>query len=1161
MDCPSCGRANASDRIECSECETLLVDVFRSNDEKTDPIVASGTDSGDGFTRFPTDTQYSGDLPRLFRFGNRYQVLEKLGEGGMGRVYKALDLELDRPVALKTIRAEKGMGPEVLKRFKQELVLARKITHKNVVRIYDLGEAEGGVKFFTMELVEGQSLRDILREKKTIPTKEAISFMKQMLSGLVEAHSQGVVHRDLKPQNVMVDTGGLLRIMDFGIARTADTATLTGSGEMMGTPDYISPEQVKGETTTAQSDLYSVGIILYELLTGDVPFKGDTAIAKVVARLQVKPTPPRTLNPQIPPYLERIILKLMEVDPDLRYKTAADVLQDLEREQVDSSLLLRTRKVALRHRGWITACLAGSLGLGAWVLLRSPRGEVQADVPVTTIAILPFHNMTGDAELEWMENGIQEMLITDISQSRTLRPVLAERIQRILQELGKEGQSRFDEQSLQVISEMSRADYALSGMLIESEGRLRVDLSVRSSKQGLDTPIKVDGTSSAVFSLVDEITAKISEVLELDPLSESNRPLIEVSTSSIEAFRAYNQGLQELHKGANQTAISFFEVATRLDPRFAMAHAKLAEAHYNLGNDVVARQIIARARTVAEANALPLAERYQIHAIASRIEDDPEAAVASYRELARLYPGDPSVLLSLASSLETLGSVEEAAERYSAVLEQAPQYGAALLGLGRMLVLSSRNEKAVSVLSEALESRRFEGNPETMGMIHSVLGVAHRDLGQPKLAVQHLEKSLEYRRKAADERGTIATLTNLATLYVTEGDLDSARPLLEEGLSLARASANSTMESFALINLAVLQETAGKLDFALEIARQSLEIEWERKEHTELADRLNYVGHIYSSLGRYADAMVYLEQAKVHIAVSEEPREKGRNERYRGDVLFAKGSFDDAATAFLKAVTFYREANDLEGSAWALNRLITVYLNQGRLRDARTAVGETQGLCTRLSNPVLAATTNLNEARILVRLNDLAGAELAVGRAEAILSGMKSHDLRGLFHLVAGEAATARGESSEAMRHWALSRSAQDRDYLLLGLESGVRLGDAERDSGDLTNAFAPLEESWRDSQRLRLPVIQAHAALALSKVYFAQRRLDLAHERLEEAIRLADGFGGKPLLYEGNRLSALIDEQEGRLEQAAEAQTRALEIESWLREQLPDSDIPKPKL
>jgi tetratricopeptide (TPR) repeat protein len=592
-----------------------------------------------------------------------------------------------------------------------------------------------------------------------------------------------------------------------------------------------------------------------------------------------------------------------------------------------------------------------------------------------------------------------------------------------------------------------------------------------------------------------------------------------------------------------------------------MAHARLAEAYYNLGNDVLAKQLIQAARVAAEANTLPLAERYQIHAIASRIEDDPEAAVASYRELARLYPADPSVLLSLASSLETLGKVEEAAEGYSDVLEQAPQYGAALLGLGRMLVLSSRNDKAVSVLSKALESGGFEEDPETMGMIHSILGVANRDSGQPQLAVVHLEKSLEYRRKAGDERGTIATLTNLAIVHVEEGDLASARPLLEEGLTLARTSANSTMESFALINLAVLQETAGELDLALEVARQSLEIEWERKEHTELASRLNYIGHLYSSLGRYADAMVYLEQAKVHIAVSEEPREKGRNERYRGDVLVAKGSFDDATKSLLKAVTLYREANDLEGAAWALNRLVHVYLNQGRLRDARTAIDETQGLCKALGNPRLAATTHINEARILVRLGDLAGSGMALERAEEILSQMKSHDLRGLFHLGAGEVAAARGESTDAMRHWALSRRAQDRDHLIVGLESGVRLGDAKRESGDLTSAITLLEEAWTDSQRLRLPVIQARAALALAKTYWAQGRLDVTRKRLEEAIEFADGFGGKPLLYEGYRLSALIEQGEGQETRASEARTRSAEIESWLLEQLPDGVVSSSKL
>ena len=262
--------------MECEFCQALLVEVFASSesedDAKTDPIqvIGGGADRSTDtdallraaheideedaavedeapLQRLPRPLDFTGDLPRLFRFSDRYQILEKVGEGGMGRVYKALDLELDRPVALKTIRTEKGTSREVLERFKQELILARKITHKNVIRIYDLGESDG-MKFFTMELVEGENLREALDKRKKIPVKECLSLMAQILNGLGEAHRQGVVHRDLKPQNIMVDREGVVRIMDFGIARTADSATMTGTGEMMGTPDYISPEQVKGDT-------------------------------------------------------------------------------------------------------------------------------------------------------------------------------------------------------------------------------------------------------------------------------------------------------------------------------------------------------------------------------------------------------------------------------------------------------------------------------------------------------------------------------------------------------------------------------------------------------------------------------------------------------------------------------------------------------------------------------------------------------------------------------------------------------------------------------------------------------------------------------------------------------------------------------------------------
>ena len=226
-------------------------------------VSSSGTYAGTGAT---------GAIPTYNSFGDRYEILELLGEGGMGRVYKAWDRDLEKVIALKTIRGEHASNPEVLKRFKQELLLARKITHKNVIRIHDMGEA-GGVRFFTMEYIPGDSLKERIEKLGKIPAQQAVPMAKQILGALEEAHEQGVVHRDLKPQNIMIDQEGMLHIMDFGIARSAqDTSGLTATGTIMGTPDYMSPEQVKGEKADGQADLFSFGVILYEMLTGTLPY-------------------------------------------------------------------------------------------------------------------------------------------------------------------------------------------------------------------------------------------------------------------------------------------------------------------------------------------------------------------------------------------------------------------------------------------------------------------------------------------------------------------------------------------------------------------------------------------------------------------------------------------------------------------------------------------------------------------------------------------------------------------------------------------------------------------------------------------------------------------------------------------------------------------------
>ena len=541
-------------------------------------------------TPLPAPSATTGELPAYVSFGNRYEILELLGEGGMGKVYKAWDRELKKVIALKTIRGEMANNPDLVKRFKQELLLARKITHKNVIRIHDLGEAEG-VRFFTMEYIPGESLKRRVERAGKIPSEEAVPLLTQMLGALEEAHSQGVIHRDLKPENMMIDPEGVLRIMDFGIARSAqDTGGMTAQGMMIGTPDYMSPEQVRGEKAGAQSDLFSFEVILYEMLTGQLPFQGDTAATRVMMRLTRKPPSPREIEGQVPQHMESIVLKCLEIDPELRYKNAQEVLEDLRQEQVDRSLALKIRRAVAQNKLGLAAVVAIVLAVGAGVhfanKVENPTPDVSEEVNATTIAILPFTNASRAEELEWMRTGLSEMLVTDISQSRYVRPLPGGRVMKVLDELGLSDQTRYDDASLESISERARVQSVLYGQFVESGGSLRLDLTLRQAVSGVPIPIKVEGDSSELFSLVDQITTQIKQQLDLTPeqlREDTDRPMAEVSTASLDALRAYQAGLAELQRGENQAAIPLLTEAIEQDTNFAMAHAKLADAYLKAG--------------------------------------------------------------------------------------------------------------------------------------------------------------------------------------------------------------------------------------------------------------------------------------------------------------------------------------------------------------------------------------------------------------------------------------------------------------------------------------------------------------------------------------------------------------------------------------------------
>jgi serine/threonine-protein kinase len=267
-------------------------------------------------------------------FAGRYHILGTLGEGGMGVVYQAHDRQLDEMVALKTLRTKAvASDPTLLERMKREVRQARRVTHRNVLRTHDFGEAEG-VPFISMEFVEGVTLKELVKRRGALPLGVAVGFAKQMCHGLEAAHAQGVVHRDIKPQNVLVvPERGEVKIMDFGIAREAQVGggdpALTAAGSVIGTPDYMTPEQARGKAADFRSDIYSLGIVLFEILTGQLPFRGDTVTDIVVAQVQLAPPRPRSLNPRISPDLEAVVLRCLEKEPSRRWQRVGQLLEAL----------------------------------------------------------------------------------------------------------------------------------------------------------------------------------------------------------------------------------------------------------------------------------------------------------------------------------------------------------------------------------------------------------------------------------------------------------------------------------------------------------------------------------------------------------------------------------------------------------------------------------------------------------------------------------------------------------------------------------------------------------------------------------------------------------------------------------------------------------------
>ena len=538
-------------------------------------------------------------------FAGRYQVIEELGTGGMGRVYKVYDAEVEDKVALKLLNPDIASDEETITRFRNELKLARRIAHKNVCRMYDLGQQEGDY-YITMEYVAGENLKSFIRRSGQLTVDKTIGIAAEICAGLAEAHRLGVVHRDLKPQNIMIDQEGAVRIMDFGIARSLKAKSLTRPGVLIGTPEYMSPEQVEGGAADQRSDIYAVGIILYEMLTGRVPFAGDTPIAIALKHKTESPPNPRELNARIPEALSRLVLRCLEKDPAKRFESPENLLSELEaigREHRTSAPSLSPEKPAQKMRPKLSRpILVPTVILGVLVVLaiilffrprsvRSPGEPAAGAAPPAawknSIAVLPLKDISPGKDQEGLCDGMTEAIIVRLSQSEGLKVIGANSVLRY-KDSGKDVR--------QIAAELG-VENVVGGTLQREENRIKVTAQlVASATQFVLWSNEYSRELRSIFDLQDEISRAIAEALKVrllpGPASapENSRPV------NLEAYDYCMKGMSFIksrfvltfQEEDFRTGVGMFRDAIKLDPEYSLPYFGLAwayEYHYQIAYD------------------------------------------------------------------------------------------------------------------------------------------------------------------------------------------------------------------------------------------------------------------------------------------------------------------------------------------------------------------------------------------------------------------------------------------------------------------------------------------------------------------------------------------------------------------------------------------------
>lgn len=1036
----------------------------------------------------------------------RYRIIRLVARGGMAEVYEADDLELHQRVALKTVHPWVADDKVAIERFKREIALARKISHPNVCRIFDLGiesltsDARPPIRitFLTMEFLRGETLSAKLARDGPMKPALALPIIEQLCEALSAAHSEGIVHRDFKSPNIMLvpneDEPGKVRaiVTDFGVARAdeglaGEADTLTVPGTFIGTPAYVAPEQIGGGKTTSAADIYSLGVVLFEMVTGKRPFSGQDAISVALNRLKKKPVRPRQMGADVDARWEDVILRCMEPDPADRFADVRDVARALRGEHVAPGGKRRRRRKQLVIGAAIAATLLAALawrGPAIWRLLHHAPAATAQTRP--SVAVLQIKNSTGRPEGEWLSTAVAEMLRSELAAGEKIRVIPGEDVANMTIELSLKDVDRLTIETLSRVRENIRADYLVVGSYSQpaegASGVFRLSLHLVNAANGRSlTTLSETGSLNDLSGVASRSVIRLRRELGVGALTAADdRTARATLPSNVEAARAYSEGLAELRSFDALTAQKSLERAVELEPSFPLSHARLAQAWTALGYD---KKAAAEAKLAFDSSAgLPREDRLLVEARYREIGKQWEEAIRIYSALFTFFPDDIEYGIALCTSLKAAGRHPDALAalgRLRTTGRTEPRVDLVEANIAQSLG-DFKREREAAVRAATTGAR--QGSRLTVANARLLEAWASFNLGDADRALAAADEARVNLLATGNRMGVARSLGTIAGVKWQRGDLAGAREATEEQLHVCREIGCEWGVAAALNNLGDLYYTTGDSATAERLLTESLTAYEEIELRGELPGILNSLGSIILDRGDPAAALKRFEQG---LAISRDTKDKDSEALALvgiAGVQYVRAELQSARGTAGQSLRIYQQMGKKDGEANARVILAEIALEQKQLADAeshsRAALQEFES--EGAPNEEARAATVLASSL----LQQTKGAEARVYAEKAIGLAKNGGDANALLfaRLTAARISAAAEDFSAALKTIEQSLSDAPKDGLVPAvLEARLELGEIRLRAGDASSGRGELVKLRQDALTKGFVLLAEKAAKLLS--------------------------------------------------------------------------------